>query len=259
MPIDNRPKIACLTKVVGPRHWEFTDAIIERLTVVAVAFGSPAFVTAELLRLYAEALVAELTIEQIDTAVNRAIRELDRFPSLAKLRALAGAAAAPDRAKVEAEGAWQWAQDYLRQWGADRLPIRSRGVWVEAPAIPPRIDYALRRVGGLRGLNQIDEKARPFMFRDFCEAYALAPIATSLDPHVFGLLEGKVRQLAQALPSEPDHDVQKPQASAAERKPGPLTVEQVRERRAALARQAEMLAAQRRPAAEMKGGAENRP
>lgn len=187
--------------------------------------------------------LADLSREQLAVAFRRARRELQGyFPRIATLRVLAGAVPHDQANKVEAESAWTWAQDYLRQWGADRLPIRRRGAWIEAPPIPPRIDYALRRIGGLRGLNQLTEQSRPFMFRDFCEAYSLAPIAATVGPYLFGALEGTVKQLPPAPAAEPNRDVQEEQAKAAEPKAGPLSPEQVRERRAMLARQAEMLA-----------------
>jgi len=53
--------------------------------------------------------------------------------------------------------------------------IEARGKTLEPPPLPPRIDYALRRIGGLRAVNQITERSRPFMYKDFCEAYSLAP------------------------------------------------------------------------------------
>ncbi len=71
---------------------------------------------------------------------------------------------------------------YLHKWGVDLLPLWTSKGKIEAPPLPQRIDYALRRVGGLRGLNLIDEEKRPFMFRDFCEAYNLAPSAETLAP-----------------------------------------------------------------------------
>jgi hypothetical protein len=135
-------------------------------------------VSPERLKIYAADL-ADLERCQLETAFARARRELKFFPKIAELRDLAGAAAKDER-NVEAEAAWKWATDYLRKWGVDLMPIYSGGKRLEAPAIPPRIAYALRRIGGLSALNQITADSRPFMFKDFCEAWHVAPIADSL-------------------------------------------------------------------------------
>ena len=147
--------------------------------------------------IYSESL-SDLSDDQIRQSVGRAIRELKFFPRVAELRDLAGVAA-KDTRNVEAEAAWKWANDYLRKWGVDLMPLYSNGKRIEAPAIPPRIAYALRRIGDLRGLNQVTAESRPFMFRDFCEAFTLAPIADSLKPQLtaaFPIAEGQVKQLS---------------------------------------------------------------
>src|SRR5207253_124617 len=50
--------------------------------------------------------------------------------------------------------------------------------------LPSRVDYALRRIGGFWGLNQMTAESRPFMQRDFIEAYNQAPLAESLAPRL---------------------------------------------------------------------------
>ena len=57
------------------------------------------------------------------------------------------------------------------------MPLHSEGKIIDPPALPSRIEYALRRIGGLRGLNQVTADSRPFMYKDFCGAYNQAPIA----------------------------------------------------------------------------------
>jgi hypothetical protein len=150
----------------------------------------------ERLQIYAADL-ADLDHSQLGVAFGRARRECRFFPKIAELRDLAGFAV-KDLRNVEAEAAWKWANDYLRKWGVDLLPIYSGGNRIDAPALPQRIDYALRRIGGLSGLNQITEDNRAFMFRDFCESYNLVPTACALTPQLtakFPIAEGHVKQL----------------------------------------------------------------
>ena len=89
---------------------------------------------------------------------------------VAEIRALADEPAG-DPKKVEAEAAFEFAEDYLWKHGVDRLPIYASGKFISPPPLPPRIDAALRRIGGLGGLNQITDETRAFKRRDFVAAY----------------------------------------------------------------------------------------
>jgi hypothetical protein len=154
-------------------------------------------VTPQRLRIYAKDLAADLTREQVQTAMVRARRELKWFPKISELREMAGVKA-EDLRKVEAEAAWDYANKYLRKFGVDLLPTFCNGKLCDPPN---RIDYALRRIGGLRGLNQITEQSRPFVFKDFCEAYQQSPMAEMLAPQLSGLfnqmrLKAKSMELA---------------------------------------------------------------
>ena len=157
--------------------------------------------------------------------------------------------------KVETEAAWVFAMNYLRRWGVERLPLYQSGKRVEAPQLPARIEYAVRRIGGLRGLNQITEESRPFVFKDFCEAYRQAPVAELQEPGLQGRygarqLLGEVKQLTGATdrPRQPQ-DVNATGPSAGEkpaelvpcnpkRIPEPPTDAQIRDRRQMLRQQA---------------------
>jgi hypothetical protein len=93
--------------------------------------------------------------------------------------------------------------EYLRKWGADLLPIRSGGKEIECPSLDARVEYALRRIGGLQALNQMDMNRMPFMYRDFCEAYTQAPLVEYMAPRLeqqFGTdkVLSTIRDLAQA-------------------------------------------------------------
>jgi len=178
--------------------------LIDELTILAEALGES--VTKERLRIYAKDLTTDLSREQLQTAVVRSRRELKFFPKISELRELAGADPEGMR-NVEAQAAWVWVNEYLRTWGVDRMPVYQGGRRIEAPPIPTRIDYALRRVGGLQALNQVTFDSRPFMQKDFIEAYNQAPLAELLAPQLadtFGAtkLLGSARQLTGGHPRD---------------------------------------------------------
>jgi hypothetical protein len=150
---------------------ELQEWLIEQLGILAVAFGEP--ITPERLRVYADDLLCDLSREQLDTALIRARQELRFFPKIAELRDLAGMKA-KDTQQVEANAAWEHANRYLQRHGVVKYDLDDR------PALPPRIEYALRRIGGFWGLNQITTESYPFKYKEFCEAYELAPTADFL-------------------------------------------------------------------------------
>jgi hypothetical protein len=152
---------------------EMLDWISDQLTILAEAFGEQ--LTQERAEIYLGGL-ADIPRDKLRIAFLKARYERTFFPRLAELRSFAGSSAEEEK-KVEAQAAWQFVNEYLRKWGVDRQPIRSNGKWIKAPPLEPRLDYALRRIGGLWRLNQITDQTYDFIFRDFCEAYALAPAA----------------------------------------------------------------------------------
>jgi len=220
--------------------------LVDQLTVLAEAFGeSGEKVSPQRLQIYACDL-ADLGRAQLEMAFQRARRECKFFPKIAELREFADGSL-EDQCKVEAEAAWTFAMNYLKRWGVERLPLYQGGNLIEAPPLLARIEYALRRVGGLRGLNQVTEDSRPFMFKDFCEAYKQAPIAESQAPMLqerFGakLLIGETKQLAARV------DIPRSSARLAavvpfkpKRIPEAPTDAQVRDRREMLRQQVESL------------------
>ena len=171
--------------------------IFDQLTMLAEAFGET--LTEERMEIYARAL-ADISRDRLHASFQRALRELTFFPKVAELRNLA-TASSDDGKKIEANAAWNFVNQYLQKWGADLLPIYSGGSVTTAPPLDPRTQYALQRIGGLRALNQVELNKMPFMYRDFCEAYTLAPVAELMAlplPQQFGEnnLAGNIRQLA---------------------------------------------------------------
>jgi hypothetical protein len=227
--------------------------VIDALTVLAEAFGEP--MTPERLRIYSEDLCT-LAHADLVIAFERARQELKFFPKLAELRELAGAKP-QDLRNIEAEAAFKFVCDYLRKWGVDLIPLWQGGKLIEAPPLPSRVDYALRRIGGLRYLNQITAESRPFMQRDFVEAYNQAPLAESLAPQLqemFGerKLLGEVKLLTSGMamdsPGPQTDQVRTPPPLKVLRPksiPRTMTQAEVRDRREMLRQQAEVLAAKR--------------
>jgi len=172
--------------------------ISKQLTVLAEAFGES--LTVERVEIYAGGLI-DIPQDGLETAFRRALYELKWFPKMSELRDLSGSTA-DDQRKVEAQAAWTYVNEYLRKWGIDQLPVRSGGKWITAPPLEPRLEYAIRRIGGLWRLNQITDESYPFVYKDFCEAYNLAPVAELMTPQLleqFGdrKLAGNVKQLTE--------------------------------------------------------------
>jgi hypothetical protein len=187
--------------------------ISDQLTVLAEAFGEP--LTAERVEIYVGGL-ADISRDQLRIAFGRALYELKWFPKLAELRDLAGSKT--EELKVEAQAAWNYVNDYLRKWGVDRLPVRSDGKLITAPPLEPRLEYAVRQIGGLWRLNQVTDQNYHFIFRDFCDAYALAPLAELMEPQLlekFSVPE-LVGQAKEFPTANPRHELTPGEASKAE-------------------------------------------
>src|SRR2546423_11253334 len=91
----------------------------KQLIALAEAFREP--VPPECLAMYVESL-SDLSDDQMQLCIARAVRELKWFPKIAELRELAGIKP-EDARKVEADAAWKYANEHLRQWGVDGTPF----------------------------------------------------------------------------------------------------------------------------------------
>ena len=181
---------------------EILSWISDQLTMLAEAFAEP--LTEERMEIYVRAL-ADVPQDRLRISFQRALRELTWFPKVAELRDLADANSEKgnkeSEQKVEADAAWTYVNDYLRKWGVDQLPLYSGGEQIPAPPLDSRADYALRRIGGFHALHQMDINRMPFVYRDFCEAYAQAPLAEQMAPRLqqqFGSLKTMAKTIAEA-------------------------------------------------------------
>ena len=227
----------------------------KQLIALAEVFREP--LTPECLAMYVESL-SDLSDDQIRLSIRRAARELNWFPKIAELRELAGVTE-QDARRVEADAAWTFVNEYLRKWGVDRIPFYSGGKRIYPPGLPPRVDYAVRRIGGLSGLNQIRAESRPFMYKDFCESYALAPIAESSAPQLQKMF-GEQRLLGQAKLLSAGISIESPASKSEALKtaletrstmrpqsvPESLTDAQIRDRREILRQQTDRLTKRRK-------------
>ena len=177
----------------------FLDWISNQLTVLAEAFAED--LRPERAEIYVIQL-SDIPRDRLQVAFQRALTESKWFPKIAELRDWSGFS--PETQKsIEAQEAWVHVNNYLRKWGVDRMPIRSDGKWITAPPLEPRLEYALRQIGGLWRLNQVTDENYPFVYKDFCEAYTRAPVAELMGPELLAQfsprsLEGNVKKLMEA-------------------------------------------------------------
>ena len=197
----------------------------------------------------ARILVTEHSVEEIKQALDRC--DECEFPVRLGHILTRMPVAAAARETVEAQAAWRAVEQHLRTWGVDGAPIYERGKWIRAPAFPARIEYALRQVGGLWRVNQITDESYPFVYRDFCAAYNLAPAAELMTVELLakGFVAPLLSESAQLAGETGAEGVkkqwhEKPPAPPVVAKPvpEPLTVEQERDRREMLKQQAQTMA-----------------
>jgi hypothetical protein len=152
----------------------FSRWIGAQVVKLAAGWGEP--MPAGRLAVYVENLL-DFSKEQLEVVFARGTREAERFPSIPQLRALARSETKPEQSVAAMEG-WEAALRYARKWGTDGLPVYVRGKGLlPPPALDARIEYALRRIGGLQALRDIAEEKHPFLLRDFCRGFDEAPVA----------------------------------------------------------------------------------
>jgi hypothetical protein len=129
-------------------------------------------------------IVAEVGQYAFDAALTGAIRQSEFFPSVALIRKCGGANG-ETRTKCEADAAWNMVREHNAKWsGGQRMfkgidKTTGEMVFESAPRLPARVEYAVRAVGGLRAIDNVDMHGEPFMRREFNEAYERAEFAAS--------------------------------------------------------------------------------
>jgi hypothetical protein len=215
--------------------------LVDELTILAESLGES--VGPERLRIYARDLTDDLTQEQLQIALERARRESKFFPKISELRQFAGANH-EQQMKVEGEAAFEMCFDYLRKYGVIRYGDEPR------PELPRRVAYALRRIGGLRALNELDDRARPFAFRDFVEAYEQYPLAEQMAAQLDAAFQLPAVRSTPTKQLRGDAIEPRPSTQANARPvvkamPEPLSDAELRARRALLQQQASTVQAKR--------------
>jgi hypothetical protein len=125
-----------------------------------------------------EVILQAVGPEQFDRALTEHFRESAFFPTIAELRHRAGMRKA-DQDAVEANAAWEFISYYVyHYWHPDV------GRYQGAPEIPPRTEYALRQIGGLRRLHDTPTDSIPFVCKRFMEAYRLARVDELMRPQL---------------------------------------------------------------------------
>jgi hypothetical protein len=115
-------------------------------------------------------IVDEIGLEAFDRILDEHLRESRCFPTIAELRERAGLSKL-DQDAIEINQAWEFVCRYVQKWWHPEV-----GRYDNAPAIPPRIDYALCQIGGLYALHNCSLEQLPRMHRDFADAYRLATL-----------------------------------------------------------------------------------
>lgn len=134
--------------------------------------------------------LSDLTVEQLDIAGSRAVRELKFMPTVAELRALAGLRAPTTQEHEDGESlaAWNMARDWVRKysWRLHRTAEGIRGIgWRDNAAgrtaeklvdLPERIRRAVDTAGGPDAIyRHLDLDGLVWIEKRFREAYGLLP------------------------------------------------------------------------------------
>lgn len=132
------------------------ELIVGDLAKLAIILGQE--ISRERLMIYAQHL-SSWTPEQVDLAIRRAATEQEFFPTLRRLRELAGAGEIRNQ---RFEEDWAFLQGWIRRHGVKGNPVREpvvrkdehgtaliigRGPEIPAPAFAPHLERALRRFG----------------------------------------------------------------------------------------------------------------
>lgn len=166
----------------------------EQITILAEAFGES--LTAARLKIYVEHL-ADIPVEQLKNAFQRAADECTFFPKIAELRQFAGQSR-KELNEAGAVAAWHEVQNFLSKWGVRRW---THSVYGAAPELGERTEYAIRCVGGLERINRASDHEFGYLQKQFIDSWQAFDVTKGMTlSDIVGALDGdllnRVKQLA---------------------------------------------------------------
>ena len=179
------------------------------MAIFGEAYGQE--VSPERIAIYKAALIGEFSAEEFAGACQAALKICRFFPSIADILAVAGKQQKQvqeqeqARDELEAKKAWDWLQDYIAEWGANRESILSAGTWSHPPPLPAAIAYAAGQCGGYYKVAIATTENVHFIRRDFLGSFRYyretAALSAPSREEARRLL-GKVRGWAKELPAQ---------------------------------------------------------
>lgn len=145
------------------------------MTIFGEAYGQE--VSPERIAIYEAALIGEFAPEEFAGACQAALKICRFFPSIADILAVAGKqqkqVQEQEQAQdeLEAKKAWDWLQDYVADFGAERRPALAGGIWTYAPELPAAVAYAAGQCGGYYRVATATTENVHFIRRDFLQSF----------------------------------------------------------------------------------------
>jgi hypothetical protein len=130
-------------------------------------------------------IAAEVGEQAFDNALTEHIRESKFFPTVAELRDRSGMRKA-DMDSADALDHWVRLKRFINTNYYEDL-----GGLQSADKIPPRVQYAMRAIGGPRAIYFMELDDEPFKKKDFLEAYRLAPVHEQMQQAQLGITLAK--------------------------------------------------------------------
>ena len=179
------------------------------MAIFGEAYGQE--VSPERIAIYKAALIGEFSAEEFAGTCQAALKSCRFFPSIADILAVAGKQQKQvqeqeqARDELEAKKAWDWLQDYIAEWGAERLPIYQFSKCVDPPALQAAIAYAVGQCGGYYRVATATTENVHFIRRDFLGSFRYYRETAALyapSREEAKRLLGKVRGWAKELPAQ---------------------------------------------------------
>lgn len=116
-------------------------------------------------------IAKEIGQDAFSEALRKAVHESEYFPTIAKVRICAGITS-EQKDSAAADAAWLLVEDWIGKWHGLVFPVFKAGTVIEkAPKLPARVAYAVRVVGGVDAIANVNDKGLPFLRKEFSEAF----------------------------------------------------------------------------------------